>query len=139
MSGIGGGGFALIHKPSGDYESLDFRIAAPVSRSHLRSSRPVPFGQSVITESKLTQSCSRPLQLTARAEMFEGKNLTVHGGMSVGTPGDLRGMEELHRSYGKLPWACCFEAAISLARDGFECNQDLHWVCHELHNLKKKS
>lgn len=31
-SGIGGGGFAIVRQPDGDYRSLDFRPAAPVLR-----------------------------------------------------------------------------------------------------------
>lgn len=30
-SGIGGGGFALVHRPNGTFENVDFREAAPVS------------------------------------------------------------------------------------------------------------
>lgn len=60
--------------------------------------------------------------------MYEGKDLTAVGGMAVGTPGELRGLEALHQAHGKLAWAELFQPAIKLARDGFACNEDLHWV-----------
>lgn len=42
-----------------------------------------------------------------------------------GVPGELRGVEHLHKMYGKLSWAHVLTPAINLARYGFLVNQDL--------------
>jgi gamma-glutamyltranspeptidase / glutathione hydrolase len=42
-----------------------------------------------------------------------------------GVPGELRGLEYLHKYYGRLPWDRLFEPAIQLARYGFQVTQDL--------------
>ncbi|WP_088916156.1 gamma-glutamyltransferase [Granulosicoccus antarcticus] len=44
----------------------------------------------------------------------------VGGGLSVGTPGVLRGLEMAHTAHGALPWAGLFDRAIQLSEDGFE-------------------
>src|SRR5262245_32884208 len=43
----------------------------------------------------------------------------VAGGLSVGTPGVLRMLEQLHRDHGKLPWTRLFDDAIRLSEQGF--------------------
>ena len=48
--------------------------------------------------------------------------LTPH---SSGVPGELRGLEHLHKNYGKLPWAVIMQPAIKVARYGFTVTQDL--------------
>ncbi|KAJ4266092.1 hypothetical protein NW762_004069 [Fusarium torreyae] len=97
-SGIGGGGFMLIHKPDGTnesapYEYVDFRETAPAA---------------------------------ATEDMFK-KNVSasIFGGKASGVPGELRGLEYLHKNYGKLPWARVVRPAISVARNGFPVNPDL--------------
>jgi gamma-glutamyltranspeptidase/glutathione hydrolase len=42
-----------------------------------------------------------------------------------GVPGELRGLEYLHKGYGKLPWAQVMQPAIDVARNGFTVTQDL--------------
>ncbi|RBQ79058.1 hypothetical protein FVER14953_03657 [Fusarium verticillioides] len=96
-SGIGGGGFMLIHKPDGKnktqpYEFVDFRETAPAA---------------------------------ATENMFKDNvNASIYGGQASGVPGELRGLEHLHKSYGHLPWAKLVQPAIDVARYGFPVNND---------------
>uniref|UniRef100_A0A0D2XPA0 Glutathione hydrolase n=1 Tax=Fusarium oxysporum (strain Fo5176) TaxID=660025 RepID=A0A0D2XPA0_FUSOF len=96
-SGIGGGGFMLIHKPDGKnesvpYEFVDFRETAPAA---------------------------------ATENMFKNNvNASIYGGQASGVPGELRGLEHLHKSYGHLPWSKLVQPAIDVARYGFPVNND---------------
>ncbi|KAF9740903.1 hypothetical protein PMIN06_011178 [Paraphaeosphaeria minitans] len=62
----------------------------------------------------------------ASEDMYAGnRNGSVFGGLAVGVPGELRGLEYLHRGYGKLSWEEVMRPAIELAEGGFEAGQDL--------------
>ena len=96
-SGIGGGGFALVHGPDG-LTTWDARETAPAGASpdmFMENGEPLPFR-------------------TAAAS-----------GRAIGVPGLVRLMEVLHTRHGKLPWADLFQPAIRLARDGFEVSPRL--------------
>ena len=43
----------------------------------------------------------------------------VVGGRSVGVPGIPKLLEDVHKHYGKLPWASLFDKPIALAEQGF--------------------
>ncbi|KAK2051965.1 gamma-glutamyltransferase 1 [Colletotrichum caudatum] len=67
---------------------------------------------------------------TAPAAAFEDmyKNNTKaseFGGLASGVPGELRGLEYLHKHYGKLPWSEVVMPAARLARRGFRVTEDL--------------
>lgn len=42
-----------------------------------------------------------------------------------GVPGEVRGLEYLHRKYGSLPWETLIQPAIRTARNGFPVSLDL--------------
>lgn len=59
-------------------------------------------------------------------DMFEGnKKGSTRGGLASGIPGELRGLEYLHKNYGKLPWSMVIQPSIDLARNGFPVNKDM--------------
>lgn len=59
-------------------------------------------------------------------DMFNNDtDLSIRGGLASGTPGELRGLAEIHTLYGRLPWADLFQPSINLARGGFIVSEDL--------------
>jgi len=99
-AGIGGGGF-LVHYAAASrqlrvYDSRETAPAAARPDRFLKDGQPIPFVQA------------------------------MNNGMSVGTPGLLRGLEVAHRQQGKLPWRTLFQPAIELATQGFEVSPRLH-------------
>ena len=93
-SGIGGGGFLMFY--DGKSRALSFydgRETAPARA----------------TENMFLNADGTPWSSTT----------LVAGGLSVGTPGVLRMLEQLHREHGKLPWARLFDDAIRLSEQGF--------------------
>jgi gamma-glutamyltranspeptidase / glutathione hydrolase len=91
-SGIGGGGFAIIYlaKEKKSY-ALDFRERAPAA-------------------------------ITPAAYFKDGKvqpELSKRGGLAVAVPGEVRGLGEMVRRWGKLPFSRCVDGAQKLAARGF--------------------
>ncbi|OHE94293.1 gamma-glutamyltranspeptidase [Colletotrichum orchidophilum] len=61
----------------------------------------------------------------AEEDMYkDDPDASMYGGLASGVPGELRGLERLHR-YGKLDWSEVLKPAIKLARDGWPVNHDL--------------
>lgn len=64
--------------------------------------------------------------LAATPELFQDENGTplkfydaVVGGRSVGTPGTVKLLGDLHKEYGQLSWKSLLKPAEKLAKDGF--------------------
>jgi len=97
-SGIGGGGFALVHRASDRATTfLDFRETAPAA---------------------------------ATADMFvrEGRavpELSRRGGLAVGVPGEVAGLAEISRRFGKLGLAKAAAAAIRIAERGYPAGPEI--------------
>lgn len=111
-SDIGGGGFAIIREPSGRYQALDFRHTAPVSIK--TSQLPHPL----IPQRDVTMA------------FYQAGASTSIGGSSVAVPGQMKGLEELHKRYGRLPWRQLLEPSISMAENGMEMREDLSEVSY---------
>ena len=95
FTGIGAGGFALVHEKSHTL-SLDFRSVAPS-----------------VTKTELFLGAEgKPLA--------SGKNT---GPNSVGVPGLVAACARLNHDYGKLPWKNLFTSAIRYAKEGFSVTQ----------------
>lgn len=94
-SGIGGGGFMMIHLAKENKTFyIDSREKAPAAAT------PAMFG----------------------ALNFEDASTT---GISIGVPGTLRGVSTALRNWGTLPLAKTMEPAIALAESGFKVNANL--------------
>jgi gamma-glutamyltranspeptidase/glutathione hydrolase len=90
-SGVGGGGFALVHVAGeGKVHALDFREVAPAAATPDMFSHPAP-----------------------------GTRPSLDGGLSVGVPGAVRGYAELARRFGTRPLAALVEPAVRIAWRGF--------------------
>lgn len=96
-AGIGGGGFLLTHlNQTQKTEALDFRERAPLK-------------------------ATRNMYLDAQGKVRPGASTDGH--LAVGTPGTVAGLYEVHRKYGKLPWAEVVKPAIALAQNGFNLSK----------------
>ncbi|WP_137132991.1 gamma-glutamyltransferase [Rhizobium sp. FY34] len=93
-SGLGGGGFLVyFDAATGKLSTFDGRETAPMEA----------------TPKLFLDDKGQPLKFMD----------AVVGGRSVGTPGTVRLMEDVHKRYGKLAWADLFAPAEMLASAGF--------------------
>ncbi|MFD3407894.1 gamma-glutamyltransferase [Aquirufa sp. HETE-83D] len=88
---IGGGGFLVYRDKEGNVKALDYREKAPAA-------------------------ASRDMYLDTEGKIIPGKSMT--GIFSVGVPGTVAGMQEMHDKLGRLPWAVLLQPAVELARVG---------------------
>lgn len=88
---IGGGGLLVYRKANGEIGMLDYREKAP-AQAH------------------------RDMYLDAQKNPIAEKSLKGH--LSVGVPGTVAGMYELHQRFGTLPFADLVEPARKLAAQG---------------------
>lgn len=92
LSGIGGGGLAMIYvAKTRRVHAIDFRETAPAGLDLdmlFKDGKPQP-------------------------------DLLVRGGLAAGVPGEVAGLGEIVRRFGKRSFADCVRPAERLARDGF--------------------
>lgn len=88
---ISGGGFMVYRKSNGAIGSLDFREKAPLN-------------------------ASKNMYLDKNGNVIA--NLSTDGALSVGVPGSVAGIFEVHKKFGKLPLKNLFQPAINLAKRG---------------------
>ena len=92
-SGLGGGGFYLLHRQSDGYETMvDAREKAP-------------------------SAASRDMYLDKAGNAVE--NASITGALASAIPGEPAAFEYLAVKYGKLPLKRSLQPAIRLAREGF--------------------
>lgn len=88
---IGGGGFLVYRDKAGNIKALDYREKAP-------------------------SAASRDMYLDSEGKIVPGKSMT--GIFSVGVPGTVAGMQEMHDKLGKIAWSELLQPAIDLAKNG---------------------
>ncbi len=96
-SGMGGGGFWLLHRASDGYEvMLDGRERAPLT-------------------------AHRDLYLGADGKVVDG--LSVNGALAAGVPGEPAALVHLAEKYGRLPLTQTLAPAIRVAQKGFPVDE----------------
>ena len=95
---IGGGGFMIVRRPSGEVTSFDYRERAP-----LKSTRTMYLGKDGNID----------------------RGLTAAGYLAPGVPGTVRGLEMAHKKFGKLPWKDVVMPSVLLAEQGFTMSAGL--------------
>ena len=96
-SGIGGGGFWLLHRSSDGFEVMvDGRERAPLA-------------------------AHRDMYLDDAGNVIA--DLSVDGALAAGIPGEPAALVHIARNYGRLPLAQTLAAAIRLAREGFPVDE----------------
>ena len=135
-SGIGGGAFILVHSdvsdPNGDKdESMPSFEDARSHQTKLRERRDTSTEYSESKHHSPTQrrrkitefiDCRETAPQNSSYDMFSSlpANASTVGGLAIAVPGELRGLELLHRRHGSMPWEKLVRPAMELARDGFE-------------------
>lgn len=73
----------------------------------------------------------------AYAEMFKNSStLSQIGGLSIGVPGEIRGLEYAWKKFGYLKWSTLLAPAINLAKNGFILDQlQADAIASELPNI----
>jgi gamma-glutamyltranspeptidase/glutathione hydrolase len=92
-SGLGGGGFWLLHRGDDGFETLvDGRERAPLAASR---------------------------DMFLDADGVVASDLSLTGALAAGIPGEVAALVHIAAQYGRLPLSHTLEPAIRLARDGF--------------------
>ncbi|PWN50654.1 hypothetical protein IE53DRAFT_387014 [Violaceomyces palustris] len=102
-SGIGGGGFMIVRSPY-----------------------PCPIPSTTTTTTSNLTSCANHTTIDFRETAPSAANETMYkgrpeeakfGGLSVGVPGELRGLEQAHKRWGRLKWERLVMPSVKLARE----------------------
>ncbi|GKZ00415.1 hypothetical protein MPSEU_000994400 [Mayamaea pseudoterrestris] len=124
-SGLGGGAFMLIHANAIDEEQHDDNLPSFTDARTDASPK--------ATSGKITEviDCREIAPAKATTSMYDNKPdwTTVIGGLAIGVPGELRGLELAHSRHGRLPWSDVVDPVMRLAMRGVEVNPNL---AHEI-------
>ena len=47
-------------------------------------------------------------------------NLSIIGGLSIGVPGEVKGMHAAWSRFGRLPWKELFKPVLRMCREGYQ-------------------
>lgn len=108
-SGLGGGGFWLLHRASDGFETMvDAREVAP-------------------------QAATRDMFLDDKGNVVPGRSTST--ALAAAIPGEAAGWAHLASRYGKLPLKTSLQPAIRIAREGFPLNARLRGGIEAKKNL----
>ncbi len=93
---ISGGGFLVYRQAAGASGSLDYREKAPMA-------------------------ATEDMYLDKEGAIIPNKSTL--GGLAVGVPGTVAGLEAIHQKFGSLPWKELVQPAIDLARNGYRVTE----------------
>ena len=119
-SGIGGGAFILIHADADNYlKNLDQK---PQPKYHEARINPKTFAKGTTDKINEVIDCREVAGEKASTTMFEDEGVpsdaSLFGGLAIGVPGELKGLELSHARHGRLEWAAVVRPAMELARNG---------------------
>jgi len=61
----------------------------------------------------------------------------IIGALSVGVPGEVKGLYEVHKKYGTIPWKDLLQPSINLAENGFHMTLRMYEAAESMrHKLK---
>ena len=89
---ISGGGFLVYRQAAGESGSLDYR-------------------------EKASMAATEDMYLDNEGAIIPNKSTL--GGLAVGVPGTVAGLEAIHQKFGSLPWEELIQPAIDLAKNGY--------------------
>ena len=98
-SGIGGGGFWLLHRASDQYE--------------------------VVVDGRETAPMAARADMYLDAQGRARPEASLNGALAGAIPGEPAALEHIAQRYGKLPLSRLLQPAIRYARDGFACDHKL--------------
>jgi gamma-glutamyltranspeptidase / glutathione hydrolase len=111
LTGLGAGGFMLVHAPGSEDALLDFFVEVPGRTTAKRRSELVPI----------------PVYFSP-----ESPQVFNVGAASCGVPGTAAGLAEALRGYGSVPLAELVKEPARRARDGVEVNAEQAFIFHIL-------
>src|SRR5215213_4950957 len=114
LTGLGAGGFMLVHDPGSDDVVLDFFVEVPGRAEPEHRSELVPI----------------PVYFSP-----ESPQIFNVGAPSCGVPGTAAGLAEALDRYGSMPMADLVREPARLAREGFEVNAEQAFIFQILEPL----
>ncbi|XP_059155209.1 glutathione hydrolase 1 proenzyme-like isoform X1 [Physella acuta] len=108
-AGIGGGSFFVIYHKEHGWHSVDSRETAPAA---------------------------------ATTDMYlppEDRTKSMYGGMAIAVPGEVKGLYEVHKKFGKVAWKDVVMPTVKLCQDGVPLTRALHHALSRLQSDEDKN